>query len=160
MLKIVNIMKKQIKLSLSIYEAKILHNGASQERKLELEELFPELKPPLITDRVKTYEDALRELGKKDFSRENLYNREIARRKLEIIIEALNEGWKPDLSNHQEDKWYCYFNGLGTLGCSYPSASPAFAYASVGVPFCLKSEKLTEYIGEQFKDLFEEMLLG
>ena len=28
-----------------------------------------------------------------------IYIIEIARRKLEIIIEALNEGWKPDLSN-------------------------------------------------------------
>ena len=95
---------------------------------------------------IKTYEDALRVLGREDFSRENLYPREIARRKLEIIIEALNEGWKPDLSNHQEYKWYCYFY-TSTAGLGY-------------VRLYLKSEKLADYIGEQFKDLYEEMLLG
>ena len=153
-------MKKQIKLSLSVDEAKILHNGASQERKFELEELFPELKQ-LITDRVKSYEDALRELGKENFSHENLFPREIARRKLEIIIEALNEGWKPDLSNNQEYKWYCYFDGsTAGLGCSRSVISPAIAVTFFGVLLCLKSEKLADYIGLQFRDLYEEMLLG
>lgn len=153
-------MKKQIKLSLSIDEAKLLHNGASQERKLELEELFPELKPINIIDRVRTYEDALKVLGRNHFNETNLYPREIARRKLEIIIEALNEEWKPNLSNHQEYKWYCYFNGSDTglwYAISSNSSASAFAF---GVRFCLKSEKLADYIGTQFKDLYEEMLLG
>ena len=80
----------EITLSISLNEAKIIYKEATLERKLELEELFPELKPQLITDRVKTYEDALKVLGREDFSHENLYSREIARRKLEIIIEALS----------------------------------------------------------------------
>lgn len=110
---------------------------------------------------IKTYEDALRVLGREDFSRENLYPREIARRKLEIIIEALNEGWKPDLSNHQEYKWYCYFGGSASgLGYSYSSASPTSASTLFGVRLCLKSKKRADYIGEQFTDLYEEMLLG
>ena len=153
-------MKKQIKLSLSIDEAKLLHNGASQERKLELEELFPELKPISIIDRVKTYEDALEVLRRDHFDEKNLYPREIARRMLETIIEALNEGWKPDLSNHQEYKWYCYFGGSASgLAYSYSSASPTSASTLFGVRLCLKSKKRADYIGEQFKDLYEEMLL-
>ena len=154
-------MNKQIKLSLSFDEAKLLHNGASQERKLELEELFPELKPISIIDRVKTYEDALEVLRRDHFDENNLYPREIARRKLEIIIEALNEGWKPDLSNHQEYKWYCYFSGsYAGLGCSSSYYSSATALSHFGVRLCLKSKKLADYIGEQFKYLYEEMLLG
>ena len=155
-------MNKQIKLSLSFDEAKLLHNGASRERKLELEELFPELKPISIIVRVKTYEDALEVLRRDHFDEKNLYPREIARRKLEIIIEALNEGWIPDLSNHQEYKWYCYFGGSSTgLGCliSRYSCASTKAAAIVGVRFCLKDKKLADYIGEQFKYLFEEMLL-
>ena len=154
-------MNKQIKLSLSFDEAKILHNGASQERKLELEELFPELKPQLITDRVKSYEDALEVLGRNHFDEKNLYPREIARRMLEIIIEALNEGWKPDLNNHQEYKWYCYFSwSSSSFRYSGSNSSPAYAYtSSVGVRLCLKSKELADYIGEQFKYLYEEMLL-
>ena len=152
---------KKVKLSLSIDEAKILHNGASQERKLELEELFPELKPISIIDRVKTYKDALKVLGRNHFNETNLYPREIARRKLEIIIEALNEGWIPNLSNHQEYKWYCYFDGSSAgLGCSYSADSSASASTAIGVLLCLKDEKLADYVGEQFKYLYELMLLG
>lgn len=154
-------MKKRIKFNLSIDEAKLLHNGASQERKLELEELFPELKPKDIRYRVKTYEDALEVLRRDHFDENNLYPREIARRKLEIIVEALNEGWKPNLSNHKEHKWYCYFIGSSTgLGSSGSYYSPTGAYTSIGVSFCLKSKELADYTGEQFKDLYEEMLLG
>ena len=152
---------RKVSLSLSIEEASTLYEIATSERKLELEELFPELKPKDIRDRVKTYEDALKVLGRNHFNETNLYLREIARRKLEIIIEALNEGWKPDLNNHQEYKWYCYFSGAyAGLGCSYSSYSPTYAFTYFGVLFCLKDKKLADYIGEQFKYLYEEMLLG
>ena len=152
---------KKVILSLSIDEAKLLHNGASQERKLELEELFPELKPISIIDRVKTYEDALKVLRRDHFDENNLYPREIARRKLEIIIEALNEGWKPNLSNHQEYKWYCYFIGsYAGLGFSNSYYSPTLAAAYFGVRLCLKSKELADYTGKQFNDLYKEMLLG
>ena len=154
-------MKKQIKLNLSFDEAKLLYNGASQKRKKELEELFPELNPISIIDRVKDYEDALVVLKRDHFDEKNLYPREIARRKLEIIIEALNEGWEPDLSNHQEYKWYCYFTWSHPgLRCSPSFHSPTYAYTSVGVRFCLKSKELADYIGNQFKYLYEVMLLG
>ena len=154
-------MKKQIKLSLSIDEAKLLHNGASQERKLELEELFPELKPISIIDRVKTYEDALEVLRRDHFDEKNLYPREIARRMLEIIIEALNEGWKPDFNDIKQSKWYCCFNGSAEgLGCSNAYYSPANADTNFGVRLCLKSKELADYVGEQFKYLYEVMLLG
>ena len=151
----------RITLSLSLNEAKLLYKEATLDRKSELEKLFPELKPQPITDRVKTYEDALEVLRRDHFDENNLYPREIARRKLEIIIEALNEGWKPDLNNHQEYKWYCYFiwSNAG-LGYSGSSDAPAGADTYVGVRLCLKSKKLADYIGEQFKDLYEEMLLG
>ena len=154
-------MKKQIKLSLSIDEAKLLYNGASLERKFILEEFFPELKPISIIDKVKDYEDALVVLRRDHFDENNLYPREIARRKLEIIIEALNEGWKPDLSNYQEYKWYCYFKGSAAgLGCSYSGFSPSTEDAGIGVRLCLKDKKLADYIGKQFIYLYEVMLLG
>lgn len=154
-------MKNQITLSLSVDEAKLLHNGATKERKLELEELFPELKPISIIDRVKTYEDALKVLGRNHFNENNLYPHEIARRKLETIIEALNEGWEPDLSNHQENIWYCYFNGSSAgLGCSTSHYSPSFSITTYfGVRLCLKDKKLADYCGTQFKYLYEVMLL-
>ena len=110
---------------------------------------------------IKTYEDALRVLGREDFSRENLYPREIARRKLEIIIEALNEGWTINRNTISERKWYPYFQiSDAGLGLSISSNSPSNAYTYFGVRLCLKTKELAVYIGEQFKDLYEEMLLG
>lgn len=154
-------MNKQIKLTLSIDEAKLLHNGATEEKKLELEELYPELKPNSIIDRVKTYVDALKVLKKDHFDENNLYPREIARRKLEVIIEALNEGWKLDFDNYEQDKWYCYFYGAHAgFGYSYSSNSFAFALTITGIRLCLKSKELADYVGTQFRYLYEEMLLG
>ena len=151
----------KITLSISLNEAKILYKEATLERKLELEELFPELKPQLITDRVKTYEDALKVLGREDFSHENLYPREIARRKIEIIIEALNEGWKPDWENASQLKWYphFYWSSMG-LWYSYSDYSPTYAYTDFGVRLCCKSEEIADYVGQQFLDLYKEMFLG
>ena len=151
----------KITLSLSLNEAKILYKEATLERKLELEELFPELKSISIIDRVQTYIDALEVLRRDHFDENNLYPREIARRKLEIIIEALNEGWKPDLSKHLEYKWYCSFTWSNVgLGCSFSNHSPTYATTFFGVRLLLKSKKLADYIGEQFKYLYEVMLLG
>ena len=153
-------MEKQIKLSLSFDEAKLLHNGASQERKLELEEFFTELKPISIINRVKTYEDALEVLRRDHFDENNLYPREIARRKLEIIIEALNEGWKPDFNDIKQSKWYCYFNwSITGLEYSVSSYSPTNANANIGGRLCLKDKKLANYIGKQFIYLYEKILL-
>ena len=110
---------------------------------------------------IKTYKDALRVLGREDFSRENLYPREIARRKLEIIIEAINEGWKPDFNDFKQRKWYCRFYVAATgLRYSNSFGSPALAHTYFGVRFYLKSKELADYIGEQFKYLYEEILLG
>ena len=110
---------------------------------------------------IKTYEDALKVLGREDFSHEILYPREIARRKIEIIIEALNEGWKPDWENASQLKWYphFYWSSMG-LWYSYSDYSPTYAYTDFGVRLCCKSEEIADYVGQQFLDLYKEMFLG
>lgn len=151
----------KITLSISLNEAKILYKEATLERKLELEELFPELKPQLITDRVKTYVDALKVLKRDHFDENNLFPREIARRKLEIIIEALNEGWKPNWEDYSQSRWYPYFYGA-FMGFSYSLAyvSPSNATTNFGVLLYCKSEEIADYVGKQFLDLYREMFLG
>ena len=110
---------------------------------------------------IKTYEDALSILGKKDFSRENLYPREIARRKLEIIIEALNEGWKPDWKNNLQLKWYPIFN-CSNIDVSYGYSDYSFSYFDVYMSSHLYcgGEEIADYVGQQFLDLYKEMFLG
>lgn len=85
-----------------------------------------------ITDRVKTYEDACKVLGVEPINEQNakaqgFRSDEIARRKLETIAAALNEGWKPDWNNTDQYKYYPYFyiqenaKGKGSAGLSYAS---------------------------------------
>lgn len=83
-----------------------------------------------ITDRVKTYEDACKVLGVEPINEQNakaqgFRSDEIARRKLETIAAALNEGWKPDWNNTDQYKYYPYFyiqenaKGKGSAGLSF-----------------------------------------
>lgn len=67
-----------------------------------------------VMDRIKTFEDAMEETGGKgvpDFSDlpKDMRRHFIALYKMEVITEALNEGWKADWDNSDENKYYPYF---------------------------------------------------
>ena len=79
-----------------------------------------------VTERIKTFEDACRELGDKhpfvatynffyegceEWSKDNKPNKadEIAYHKLRIITAALNEGWQPKFTEN-EWRWYPWFS--------------------------------------------------
>lgn len=125
-----------------------------------------------ITDRVKTYEDACKVLGVEPINEQNakaqgFRSDEIARRKLETIAAALNEGWKPDWNNTDQYKYYPYFyiqenaKGKGSAGLSYaytlPAATPANAF--FGSRLCFYALRLARYAGNQFTDLYEQILI-
>lgn len=95
-----------------------------------------------ITDRVKTYEDACKVLGVEPINEQNakaqgFRSDEIARRKLETIAAALNEGWKPDWNNTDQYKYYPYFyiqenaKGKGSAGLSCASTSLGYVFGCV-----------------------------
>lgn len=68
-------------------------------------------KPTDVRERVKSYEDALKELGEEPFPFETmplLSKDEIAYIKLKTIVRALNEGWTPELKEG-EYRWYVWF---------------------------------------------------
>ncbi|HKM00699.1 MAG TPA: hypothetical protein VJ083_01455, partial [Sedimentibacter sp.] len=151
-----NMEEREIKITLEQAKA-MLEGGNEMLKKLALE-VFPELNPISIIDKVKDYEDALVVLRRDHFDEKNLYPREIARRKLEIIIEALNEGWIPDFNDIKQSKWYCCFawsrKGLEfAFVASYLSV--AATNAILGGRLCLKDKKLADYTGEQFMALYE-----
>ena len=152
-----------------------------------------------ITERVKTYKDACKILGKdplekyidktvelengEKFVSYSLPLDEIAYIQLKTIIEALNEGWKPQLTE-DEYRWYPWFylytkeeikrkskadlkrqRGLLLGGganngayCGFAfvdsSATPSDATASIGSRLCLKSEELADYCGRQFIEIW------
>lgn len=125
-----------------------------------------------ITYRVKTYEDACKVLGVEPINEQNakaqgFRSDEIARRKLETIAAALNEGWKPDWNNTDQYKYYPYFyiqenaKGKGSAGLSdaYSINAAANTTASFGSRLCFYASRLARYAGNQFTDLYEQILI-
>ena len=124
-----------------------------------------------ITDRVKTYEDACKVLGVEPINEQNakaqgFRSDEIARRKLETIAAALNEGWKPDWNNTDQYKYYPYFyiqenaNGAGAgLSCATTVNAATYANAAIGSRLCFYASRLARYAGNQFTDLYEQILI-
>lgn len=125
-----------------------------------------------ITDRVKTYEDACKVLGVEPINEQNakaqgFRSDEIARRKLETIAAALNEGWKPDWNNTDQYKYYPYFyiqenaKGKGSAGLSFALTNNAASntYASLGSRLCFYASRLARYASNQFTDLYEQILI-
>ena len=152
-----------------------------------------------ITERVKTYKDACKILGKdplekyidktvelengEKFVSYSIPIDEVAYIQLKTIIEALNEGWKPQLKEG-ECRWYPWFylytkeeierksktdlkrqrglllgghaSGGAFCGCAcvYSHGAPSNAYANLGSRLCLKSEELADYCGKQFIEIW------
>lgn len=125
-----------------------------------------------ITDRVKSYEDACKVLGVEPINEQNAKAQgfrpdEIARRKLETIAAALNEGWLPDWNNTDEYKYYPYFyiqenakgKGYAGLSCANTDYAASYAHAIIGSRLCFYTSRLAKYAGDQFADLYEQILI-
>lgn len=142
------------------------YNAADNSTKTILETLLgKENVSGKITDRVKSFEDALELVGCSDNVRILLdYNGQdkemIAAQafaKLSIIRMALNEGWEPDWENGNQYKyypWQKYVAGSGFVpfvcGCDLSGTD-------VGSRLCYKSEALARYAGQQFADLYNDL---
>lgn len=125
-----------------------------------------------ITDRVKSYEDACKVLGVEPINEQNAKAQgfrpdEIARRKLETIAAALNEGWLPDWNNTDEYKYYPYFyiqenakgKGSAGLSCANTFNAATNTGSSIGSRLCFYASRLAKYAGDQFSDLYEQILI-
>ena len=118
-----------------------------------------------VTDRVKTYEDACKELGRQPYNEDQLMKlgltkNDLAYHKMVVIVEALNEGWKPDWDNWDECKYYPWFDmSPSSFAFCDSYYGNAYADAGSGSRLALKSEELADYCGKQFVELWKEMLL-
>ena len=119
-----------------------------------------------IIEKIKTFEDAMNATGRKempDFSSfpEDMRKHFEALFKMVVIVEALNEGWKPDWDNYSEAKYYPWFEMFPSSfafcdsDCDY-----VLALAGSGSRLALKSEQLANYCGEQFNDIWKDIQLG
>lgn len=118
-----------------------------------------------VTERIKTYEDACRELDIPLIPErcEHMTEDELAYCSLKTITRALNEGWEPDWSNQYQEKWYPWFKLTDTnpAGLSFSRTNNAVSNtdASIGSRLCFKTEALAKYAGTQFIKLYEKYLL-
>lgn len=117
-----------------------------------------------ITERVKTFEDAMAITGRPpvpNFSNvpgdmreyfENQY-------KAVVITEALNEGWKADFEDSNQRKWFSWFYRVSS-GFVFNSAYYYCSSADAGsaARLCFKSKELAEYAGKQFLDIYVKII--
>ena len=118
-----------------------------------------------IKDKVKSFEDACKVL---DITPsvpvvtgipEKYQKPLIANYQLMVIAEALNEGWTPDWSNGEWDKWYPWFvlDDSSSAGrFSFDVADNQRSGSSVGSRLCFKSKDLATYAGTQFLDIYKD----
>lgn len=134
-----------------------------------------------IRERVKTYADACHILGISDSEEPEVIadgglmrSDEIARRKLERITEALNEGWRPDWNNTNEYKYFPWFRilpGKGKDAEGKPVGASAglanantyiaatYTYAYLGSRLCFHDSDIAAYAGDTFRDLYAQILV-
>jgi hypothetical protein len=123
--------------------------------------------------KIKTFEDACEALKLNpakclpDVSGVPAHHQEAitANAKLIIIVEALNQDWKPNWNNRDEYKLYPWWkvdasskNPSGSC-LSFHGAGRWATNTTVGSRLCFKSEELCEYAANQFKPLYEAAFL-
>lgn len=147
----VNIKNKAVEIELTAEQIEVI-NKASEE----------------VTEKIKTFEDALEVVG----SYENLrlllnYNGQesdvvasVAFAKLSIITKALNEGWYPNWEDNKEYKYYPWFKyTVGSApGFSFSDCGYGRSYTAVGSRLVFKSPELAKYAGQQFIELYNNLL--
>lgn len=141
------------------------HDEASTKGKTLLENLFGKrVFQKDIKERIKTFDDVIRELGDDPEEFKNAISimeepDEIAYVKLKLIAKALNEGWTPDWSNGEWDKWYPWFNMNDSSSAgrfSFNDAVNLISASDVGSRLCFKSKDLATYAGTQFLDIYKD----
>lgn len=131
-----------------------------------------------ITNRVKSYADACKVLCIEPMDEDSMKAQgfrpdEIARRQLETITEALNEGWKPNWADTDEYKFYPWFyievsevqtegansGASAGLSCAYTNYAATIAIAHFGSRLCFNDRETARYAGRTFTDLYAQILI-
>ncbi len=176
----------------------IYRSGGNEARLAIKEALGDEFASTLpVTERIKTLDDAVSELGEDNPAvkayRSIKYGYAIsetdpetadimAYAALRVIVEALNEGWKPQFTKG-EWRWYAWYdlvspeqiedmseeekcrvvgradsnaNAYGGLVCSDAYSVSTYSNTSVGSRLAFKNEELAEYAAKQFGEIFAD----
>lgn len=121
--------------------------------------------PKVVTERIKTFDDVLKENGttREEFEKscKGLEPDEIAYKMAKLVCLAYNEGWIPDWNNSNEYKYYPYFKMGSSSGVSFSYFDYDFRYAvsGVGAHLCFKSSNLAKHAGKLFEQEIYKPLL-
>ncbi|CAA0170767.1 conserved hypothetical protein [Tenacibaculum maritimum] len=113
-----------------------------------------------VTDRIKTVADVLEDNNITQEKIEKMFAHTPERFKYQFIAEllckSLNEGWCPKRDNSNEYKYYPLFK-MDSSGFRFGG----YAYwRTVGSRLSFKSQKLAEYAGKQFEDLYKKIMIN
>lgn len=156
---------KTINLQIKSSQARRLYQTADECLKTILEASAPcGFFSNKITDRIQSYEDACDELGEqpmdeKEMSKIGFRADEIARRKIETITRALNEGVVMDWENDSQRKYYPWFDASSGFDCDGTDCDYSIASAGLASRLCFKSDELARYAGRQFNQLYKEFMV-
>jgi hypothetical protein len=80
---------------------------------------------------------------------------------LMVIFEAINDGWEPDFSNHDQGKYYPW-PWVSSSGFGFSDSYCAYGYAAstVGSRLCTNTSEKALYVLNQFEDLWKDWLLN
>ncbi len=176
----------------------IYRSGGNEARLAIKEALGDEFASTLpVTERIKTLDDAVSELGEDNPAvkayRSIKYGYAIsetdpetadimAYAALRVIVEALNEGWKPqftkgewrwyawydlvspeqieDMSEEEKCRVVCrasnYASAFGGLVCAVAVSVSSSSYTLSGSRLAFKNEELAEYAAKQFGEIFAD----
>lgn len=176
----------------------IYRSGGNEARLAIKEALGDEFASTLpVTERIKTLDDAVSELGEDNPAvkayRSIKYGYAIsetdpetadimAYAALRVIVEALNEGWKPQFTKG-EWRWYAWYDlvspeqiedmseeekcrvvgrasgdayAYGGLVCSHAYNVSTYSSTDFGSRLAFKNEELAEYAAKQFGEIFAD----
>ena len=121
--------------------------------------------------RVKSYEEACERIGVEPLTEERikaleLRPDEVARKKLEVIAAALNDGWSPDWNDTNQYKYFPYFyieprkrGAPAGLSCPITNHAASATSAHFGSRLCFNDPETARYAGRTFTELYEQLLL-
>ncbi len=156
-------------LQISEQKARELYKSGSGELRSILEESFgKDFFSQKITDRVKTYEDACRELSMNPLDENKLMKlgltkHDIAYQKLVTIAKSLNEGWVPNVCDNSVYRWYPWFvtNGSpSSFAFRGSCCGVATAFAGSGSRLKFRTHELAEYAAKQFIDIWKDIQIA
>jgi hypothetical protein len=83
--------------------------------------------------------------------------------KLFIVVDALNDGWKPDWNDNDQEKYFAWFDlekvknnpsgfRLNDVYCDY-------SHSYVGSRLCFKDRDTAEHAAKHFIDLYRNLMI-